>query len=238
MRSLSSKLAFLRLPNILQVFPAAETTSIFLGAGSLRVPRPAPRASRASGGRAAAPQGPCGARVAWPPGAAPKSEADFKLQGCVKHQCRHRDTGTAPWAGTGKRFSGAGLSPTPASSSAGRLLGCGGHRCLWINCDFFSSSWEIPRCKAKGCSGQRGSHGRQVTKNRLFPFYLWCKFLTALLKQECHKGHNAATRQEKVRAKEPTTCLCGRKGKELVVRGIHKLPDKNALRHPLPPQPP
>lgn len=49
MRSLSFKIAFLRLPNILQALPAAETASIVLGAGSLLAPRPGPRVSCASG---------------------------------------------------------------------------------------------------------------------------------------------------------------------------------------------
>lgn len=173
MRSLSFKLAFLRLPNILQVFPAAGTASIFLGAGSLLVPHPAPRVSCVSGQphhRARRdPEPPGAGRFAWPPWAAAKSEADFKLQSCVWHQRLQRGTATTlrswDWKTLPRRW-----DLTQPSQPSWLITGAQQLPMLLDKLGLSSSSWKFPRCKAKGRSRQSGSRGRQVAKNTLFPF--------------------------------------------------------------------
>lgn len=107
-----------------------------LGAGSLLAPYPAPRASRASGQPLwHTHRDPELLRVggfSWPPRTAAKSEVDFKLQGCACRDARPLSSG----AGTGKGFPRGGLSPTPASSSTGWLLGHSHCQCVLINQDF------------------------------------------------------------------------------------------------------
>ena len=174
MRSLSFKLAFLRMPNILQVFPAAGTASIFPGAGSLLVPYPAPRASCASGlshRRARRDPEPLGVGcLAWPPRAAAKRrltsscKAAWGISTCGELRPLH-------WGdGTGKRWAGGGLLPTPASSSAGWLLQRSRCRCLWINWDFSPPLGNSHIVKPKDAAGRVAAVGSSLPKIGFFPF--------------------------------------------------------------------